>query len=109
MIAHDIEDIKRQVAVHYNLTVAELESPKRSRHIVRARQMAMYLARALTGLSLAEIGRAFGRNHNTVAYSCQVIEDRTDHDEALYAEVGTISSSIPLPDFGVDFGSEHEA
>ncbi len=43
-----------------------------------ARQVAMYLAHVVCGLSLTDAGRAFGRDRTTVAYACGVVEDRRD-------------------------------
>ena len=69
-----IEEIKKKVAEHYGLKVADLESPNRSRSIVRPRQIAMYLARLLTPRSYPEIGRRFGnRDHTTVMHAVETI------------------------------------
>ncbi len=46
-----------------------------------ARQTAMYLAHVGCGLSLTEVGRAFGRDRTTVAHACGVVEDRRDEAE----------------------------
>ncbi len=46
--------------------------------IAEARQVAMYLAHVACGLSLTDVGRAFGRDRTTVAHACAVIEDRRD-------------------------------
>lgn len=66
----DIKTIQREVCRHYNLTAAELISNKRSHDIVYPRQVAMYLARTLTDLSLPKIGEKFGgRDHTTVMHA----------------------------------------
>ncbi|WP_281061542.1 helix-turn-helix domain-containing protein, partial [Mesorhizobium sp. M1C.F.Ca.ET.188.01.1.1] len=52
-----IEDIQRIVARHYNVSKTELLSNRRTRTIVRPRQVAMYLSKVMTPRSLPEIGR----------------------------------------------------
>ncbi len=51
---------------------------RRSRAAAFARQIAMYLAHVGFGLSMADIGRAFGRDRTTVVHACHLIEDRRD-------------------------------
>ena len=66
-----IEDIQRIVARHYNVSRQELVSNRRTRVIVKPRQIAMYLAKTLTPRSFPEIGRRFGgRDHTTVLHPC---------------------------------------
>src|SRR5690606_10830237 len=61
-----IEDIQRIVARHYNVSKTELLSNRRTRTIVKPRQVAMYLSKIMTPRSLPEIGRRFGgRDHTT--------------------------------------------
>src|SRR5690606_14521056 len=65
-----IEDIQRIVARHYNVSKTELLSNRRTRTIVKPRQVAMYLAKVMTPRSLPEIGRRFGgRDHTTVLHA----------------------------------------
>jgi chromosomal replication initiator protein len=66
-----LELIMDEVADYFSLTVEDLCSPSRNRQLVTARQIAMYLARELTDLSLPEvIGKAFGgRDHTTVMHA----------------------------------------
>ena len=61
--------IQDAVCTVNGLTKEELLSPRRSVRIARARQLAMYLARELTGLSLTEIARGFDRDHTTVMHA----------------------------------------
>jgi chromosomal replication initiator protein len=71
-----IENIQKTVADYFKIKVADMFSKKRTRNIVRPRQMAMYLAKELTDLSLPEIGQAFGgRDHTTVLHACRKIEE----------------------------------
>ncbi|GIX32497.1 MAG: chromosomal replication initiator protein DnaA [Lysobacterales bacterium] len=70
----NIANIQRVVAEYYRIRLADLLSRQRSRSLVRARQMAMALARELTDHSLPEIGDAFGgRDHTTVLHACEQI------------------------------------
>lgn len=90
-----IEEIKKKVAEHYGLKVSDLESPNRSRSIVRPRQIAMYLARLLTPRSYPEIGRRFGnRDHTTVMHAVETIQRLTGIDAGFAEEVEQLRLSI---------------
>lgn len=90
-----IEEIKKKVAEHYSLKVQDLESPNRSRCIVRPRQIAMYLARLLTPRSYPEIGRRFGnRDHTTVMHAVETITRLTGMDPNFAEEVEQLRLSI---------------
>jgi chromosomal replication initiator protein len=66
----NITDIMMAVATHFHLKVQDLQSKGRSKSIALPRQIAMYVARQLTPLSLEEIGGHFGgRDHTTVLYA----------------------------------------
>ena len=83
-----IEDIQRIVARHYNVSKTELLSNRRTRTIVKPRQIAMYLAKVMTPRSLPEIGRRFGgRDHTTVLHAVRKIEDLTGSDNTLAQEL----------------------
>jgi chromosomal replication initiator protein len=83
-----IEDIQRIVARHYNVSKTELLSNRRTRTIVKPRQIAMYLAKVMTPRSLPEIGRRFGgRDHTTVLHAVRKIEDLSGSDTTLAQEV----------------------
>jgi chromosomal replication initiator protein len=80
---------------HYNVTRADLLSPRRARAIVRPRQIGMYLAKKLTSRSLPEIGRRFGnRDHSTVLHAVRKIEELMQGDEKLAREVSLLSRLI---------------
>ena len=90
-----IEEIKKKVAEHYALKVSDLESPNRTRSIVRPRQIAMYLARLLTPRSYPEIGRRFGnRDHTTVMHAVETIQRLTGTDAGFAEEVEQLRLSI---------------
>ncbi len=83
-----IEDILRTVSRHYKVPRNELLSARRSRDVVRPRQIAMYLAKALTQRSLPEIGRRFGgRDHTTVLHSVRKVEQMIKDDLELGQEI----------------------
>jgi chromosomal replication initiator protein len=78
--AHDrrvtIEEIQKQVAMHFNIRVSDMHSARRARSVARPRQVAMYLAKQLTSRSLPEIGRKFGnRDHTTVMHGVRKVEE----------------------------------
>jgi len=90
-----IEDIQRIVARHYNVSKADLLSSRRTRTIVRPRQIAMYLAKVLTPRSLPEIGRRFGgRDHTTVLHAVRKIEELIEGDKALAEEIELLKRMI---------------
>jgi chromosomal replication initiator protein len=71
-----IEDIQRRVAEHFNIKLADMQSPRRARQVARPRQVAMFLAKQLTTRSLPEIGRKFGgRDHTTVMHAVKKVEE----------------------------------
>jgi chromosomal replication initiator protein len=90
-----IEDIQRVVAKHYNVSRQELVSNRRTRVIVKPRQIAMYLAKTLTPRSFPEIGRRFGgRDHTTVLHAVRKIEDLISGDTKLCHEIELLKRLI---------------
>jgi len=90
-----IEDIQRIVARHYNVSKTELLSNRRTRTIVKPRQVAMYLAKVLTPRSLPEIGRRFGgRDHTTVLHAVRKIETVSGTDNTLAQEIELLKRLI---------------
>lgn len=73
--APSLQGIATRTARHFTLRVADLKSTSRRRGVVVARDVAMYLARQLTGKSLKQIGDFFGgRDHTTVLHGCRKTE-----------------------------------
>ena len=90
-----IEDIQKVVARHYNVSKNDLLSNRRTRVIVRPRQIAMYLAKMLTPRSLPEIGRRFGgRDHTTVLHAVRKIEGMIKEDTKLAHEIELLKRLI---------------
>ncbi len=86
-----IENIQKTVADYYKIKVAEMYSKKRSRIIVRPRQMAMALAKELTPLSLPDIGEAFGgRDHTTVLHGYRKIAELCISDSSTHQDFNTL-------------------
>jgi chromosomal replication initiator protein len=76
-----IETIQKRVAEHFDIRLADMTSKRRPENIAFPRQIAMYLARQLTGSSLTAIGEAFGgRDHGTVLHACRIVKDRMEVD-----------------------------
>ncbi|MGA9421621.1 MAG: helix-turn-helix domain-containing protein, partial [Rhodanobacteraceae bacterium] len=79
-----IANIQKTVADYYQLRMADLLSKRRNRSVARPRQIAMSLAKELTGHSLPEIGDAFaGRDHTTVLHACRTIKELRQTDGKL--------------------------
>ncbi|MEJ1157009.1 chromosomal replication initiator protein DnaA [Prosthecomicrobium sp. N25] len=90
-----IEDIQRAVCKQYNVSKADLLSSRRTRTVVRPRQIAMYLSKTLTPRSLPEIGRRFGnRDHTTVLHAVRKIEDMIKTDRGFADEVEVLKRQI---------------
>ncbi|WP_420406661.1 chromosomal replication initiator protein DnaA [Hoeflea sp.] len=90
-----IEDIQRVVSRHYNVTRQELVSDRRTRVIVKPRQIAMYLAKTMTPRSFPEIGRRFGgRDHTTVLHAVRKIEELINSDTKLGHEIELLKRLI---------------
>lgn len=79
-----INNIQQTVAEYYKIRVADLLSKKRSRNIVRPRQIAMALTKEYTNMSLPQIGDQFGgRDHTTVLHACRKVEELLAKDSKI--------------------------
>ena len=77
----NIDFIQKKVAEHYDIRLADMTSKRRPENIAFPRQVAMYLSRQMTELSLNAIGEAFGgRDHGTVLHACRLVKDRMEVD-----------------------------
>ena len=89
------ETILEYIAKYYSLEESVIRGQQRIRDAVSARQIAMYLIRAMTNLSLDEIGKVFdNRDHSTVLYSIQQIEKKMKKDPAFAETVKEIKTNI---------------
>jgi chromosomal replication initiator protein len=92
-----IEYIQKLVCEYFEVPVELLKSQTRKREIVQARQISMYLAKSHTKSSLKSIGMHFGgRDHSTVIYACQTVEDLVDTDKKFRAYVADIQKKLKL-------------
>jgi chromosomal replication initiator protein len=83
-----IAEIQRRVAEHYNMRLTDMTSARRARAVARPRQVAMFLAKQLTGSSLPEIGKKFGnRDHTTVMHACARVTELVLTDSGLAEDV----------------------
>ena len=83
------------VAKHYNITYADILSEKRTKNIAIARQVAMYLTRELTELSLPAIGtNVGGRNHSTVIHAVDKVKEDMEEDIVFKKEVTELANSL---------------
>ena len=90
-----ITEIQQAVAGHFDLTVAQLTSASRASRVSWPRQVAIHLARDLTGASLPAIGRAFGgRNHATVVHACKRVSERMKNDQQAVDEITGLASLL---------------
>jgi chromosomal replication initiator protein len=90
-----LRTITAMSAKYFGLRMSDLTGPSRRRGIVQARAAAMYLARELTGKSLAELGAHFGRrDHTTVLHSVRLIESRLRADPTTKRAIAEIRKLI---------------
>jgi len=77
-----IELIQKVVSKYFDIDVATLQSKTRKRHIVQARQLAMYFSKRMTKASLASIGSQIGkRDHATVLHACKTVDNLSETDK----------------------------
>lgn len=89
------ELIKKQVCKHFNIKTIEIESAKRTRALAFPRQIAMYLCRDMTDLSLPKIGEYFGgRDHTTVMHACEKITAEIKMNESVKEVVELLQREI---------------
>ena len=89
------EAILDYISKFYNVDEAIIRGQQRNRDAVQARQIAMYLIRSMTALSLDDIGKVFdNRDHSTVLYSIQQVEKKMKTDTAFSEKVKAIKTNI---------------
>ena len=88
-------DIINAIASYYKITADEIYGQSRTAGIARARQIAMYLCREQTNLSLPKIGQLFGgRDHTTVMYACRKVAEWMKERRSFYNEVTEILTRV---------------
>lgn len=90
-----VEEVLQTVAARYGVRVGELKSSRKTRDVTRPRQVAMFLARQLTGQSYPEIGRALGgKDHSTVVKGVKKIQGQMAREAALAEEIRTLEREL---------------
>ena len=90
-----VEAIQELVASRYKIRVEDLKAKKRTRSIAYPRQIAMYLTRELTDLSLPRIGECFGgRDHTTVLHACDKISEDKKNDANLERQLAKLVEDL---------------
>lgn len=88
-------DIIAATAQYFRLSVDDLYGSSRSQSVATARQIAMYLCRERTNLSLPKIGQLFGnRDHTTVMYACKKIAQLMKERRSIYNQVSEITTQL---------------
>ncbi len=96
--ATSVEEIQQRVAEGFGISRAELVGSSRAAGPLRARQVAIFLTRELTDLSLPQIGRLYGgRDHSTIINSLRRIEAGLDEDSGLAERVQELRLAIHNP------------
>ncbi len=92
-----VESIQKLVADHFAMDVEKLQGKTRKRQVVVARQLSMYLAKKLTDQSLKAIGENFGgRDHSTVIYSINTVQDLMETDAMIKDTVVELERKIKM-------------
>jgi chromosomal replication initiator protein len=92
-----IDYIQKVVSDYFQMDVETLQSKTRRRHIVQARQLAMYFAKKFTKASLASIGNQIGkRDHATVLHACKTVDNLSFTDKQFRKYVEDLSQKLSL-------------
>ncbi|MDX8412565.1 MAG: chromosomal replication initiator protein DnaA [Mariprofundales bacterium] len=90
-----IEDIQTLVSDFYSIRIADIKGIKRKKNIVLPRQIAMYISKEMTTMSLPEIGEAFGgKDHTTVLYAVRKIETKRKEDHDFKIDIDRIIARL---------------
>jgi chromosomal replication initiator protein len=90
-----VERIAQRVGGHFGVETRQLQSRRRHRNVLWPRQVGMFLARRLTGLSLDQIGAYFGgRDHTTVLHACRKVADAMKQDGLIGGAVRQLHADL---------------
>ncbi len=89
-----IADIQKEVETFYKVSHADLVGKKRTRNIIYARQIAIYLCRQMLDLPFNDIGKKFNRDHSTVMYSVTNVEEKMKENRELREELEALRQLI---------------
>jgi chromosomal replication initiator protein len=89
------DTIQKVVSDFYGIKYQDMKTKKRTKDVALPRQIAMYLCRHLTDLSLGDIGKSFGgKDHATVIYACKQIDERRSKDEDFNRMIEGITGKV---------------
>jgi chromosomal replication initiator protein len=88
--------IQHFVAEYYNIEVEEMLSGSREPNLTEARQVAMYLAREVTGASFPSLAARFRKHHTTVLHAVREIRARAQKDAALRAKLASLRQKLEV-------------
>ncbi|MDT0557519.1 chromosomal replication initiator protein DnaA [Ichthyenterobacterium sp. W332] len=92
-----IDYIQKVVSDYFQMDVSTLQSKTRKRHIVQARQLAMFFAKKYTKASLASIGSQIGkRDHATVLHACKTVDNLSSTDKQFRKYVEDLAKKLSL-------------
>lgn len=90
-----IEEIIKAVATKFNIKISDIKSQKKNKNLVQARQIAMFMAREMTSASFPDIGEKIGgRDHSTVIYARNKIQNGMETDKTLRATVENLQEKL---------------
>lgn len=90
-----VEEIQKKVAAHYLIKFSDMMSARRTKQITIPRQVAMYLSKKLTKLSLPDIGSKFGgKDHTTVLHACRKIESEIKTNASLSEDIRLLTGIL---------------
>lgn len=90
-----IDYIQKIVSDYFQISLEELQSKTRKRHVVQARQLAMFFSKKYTKLSLSNIGIQIGkRDHATVLHACKTVEDLNQTDKQFQKYFSDLTKKI---------------
>lgn len=93
----NIEYIQKYVANYFDVTIDQMKSKTRKREIVVPRQVAMYLTKEYTNMSLKSIGYHFGnRDHSTIIHAIKAVNDMMDTDQHFYATMQELLKKVKM-------------
>ncbi len=89
-----IADIQKEVESFYKVSHSDLVGKKRTRDIINARQIGIYLCRHMLDIPFNDIGKKFNRDHSTVMYSVTNVEEKMKENRELKEEIETLKQLI---------------
>lgn len=90
-----VEDIQKKVALYFDIKVSDMSSARRLKQVTVPRQIAMYLCKTMTSLSLPDIGKKFGgRDHTTVLHAVRKITEAIKTDSKLLSDINYLKETM---------------